>query len=63
MIVRNGGVERTKGTFEDVEDLQWRKMRDGMPACREEALPLMRVLERRLRSSRECWRVVWRLTE
>jgi predicted esterase len=50
LIVRSDGVKRMKGTFENVEYVQWKKGDDGMPASTEEALPMMQFLGRTLRS-------------
>jgi predicted esterase len=42
-------VEEVKGRFRDVEYVRWEGGGDGMPARREEMLPLMRFWGRRLR--------------
>jgi len=43
-------IERIKGAFEFVEVVEWPKTGDGMPKNRDEMLPIMRFLARRLRS-------------
>lgn len=43
-------VKSVEGTFHSVEYHQWRKMDDGMPKNREEALPMMKFFARRLLS-------------
>ncbi len=50
LITGNGGVQRTKGAFGDVEYMQWKKVKDGMQNIRGKKLPLMRFPGRRLRS-------------
>ncbi len=50
LIARSNGVARTKGTFENVQYVQWKKGKDAMPASREEALPMMQFFARSLRS-------------
>jgi predicted esterase len=42
-------VEEVKGRFREVEYVRWERGGDGMPARREEMLPLMRFWGRRLR--------------
>ena len=46
----SGSVTSTKGTFDYVENHQWKKSDDGMPKNREEALPMMQFFARRLHS-------------
>ncbi|KAE8374219.1 Alpha/Beta hydrolase protein [Aspergillus bertholletiae] len=48
--VSDGAVSRTKGVFEFVEIARYARKGDGMPKAREEMLPVMRFLARRLRS-------------
>ncbi|KAE8167775.1 Alpha/Beta hydrolase protein [Aspergillus tamarii] len=48
--VSDGAVSRTKGVFEFVEVTRYARRGDGMPKSREEMLPVMRFLARRLRS-------------
>ncbi len=50
--ISEDSVKRTRGTFEYVEHHQWKKADDSMPKNREEALPMMQFLARRLRSQR-----------
>lgn len=45
-------VKRIKQAFEFVESHQWKKGDDSMPRNREEALPMMQFLARRLKSRR-----------
>ncbi|ETN44214.1 uncharacterized protein HMPREF1541_10765 [Cyphellophora europaea CBS 101466] len=45
-------VKRVRDAFEFVEYHEWRKVDDSMPKNREEALPMMQFLARRLRSRR-----------
>jgi predicted esterase len=45
-------VKRVKSNFEFVEYSQWKKTEDSLPKNREEVLPMMHFLSRRLRSSR-----------
>ncbi|KAF9891242.1 hypothetical protein FE257_004806 [Aspergillus nanangensis] len=48
--VGDGAVRRTKGGFEFVEVHRYQRRGDGMPKSREEMLPVMQFLARRLRS-------------
>ncbi|EAS31190.3 phospholipase/Carboxylesterase superfamily protein [Coccidioides immitis RS] len=48
--VTDGGTGRTKGEFDFVELVRWQRRGDGMPGNREEMLPVMQFLSRRLRS-------------
>lgn len=50
LVARSNGVARTRGAFENVEYVQWKKGDDGMPSNREEALPMMQFFARRLGS-------------
>ena len=50
--VQDEDIDRLKETFEFVEINEWRKTGDGMPASREEMLPIMQFFARRLRSRR-----------
>jgi predicted esterase len=45
-------VKRIKSAFEFVESHQWKRAEDGLPRNREEALPMMQFLARRLKSRR-----------
>lgn len=45
-------VKRIRGLYEFVEFHEWKKLDDSMPKNREEALPLMQFMARRLRSTR-----------
>ncbi|KPI35719.1 putative hydrolase [Cyphellophora attinorum] len=45
-------VKRIKAAFEFVESHQWKRADDGLPRNREEALPMMQFLARRLKSRR-----------
>ena len=45
-------VDRLKDFFQFLEVKEWRKTGDGMPASREEMLPIMQFWARRLRSRR-----------
>ncbi|KNG90497.1 phospholipase/Carboxylesterase superfamily [Aspergillus nomiae NRRL 13137] len=49
-VVSDGAVSRTKGVFDFVEVTRYARRGDGMPKSREEMLPVMRFLARRLRS-------------
>lgn len=49
MITRSS-LDRLKACFESVEYHKWDRGEDGMPRSREEMLPVMRFLARRLRS-------------
>jgi hypothetical protein len=48
--VTRGVVDKLRESFTDVEYVKWEKGDDGMMRNREEALPIMRFLGRRLRS-------------
>lgn len=48
--VTRSAVDGIKERFQDVEYVKWEKGDDGMPRNREEMLPVMRFLARRLRS-------------
>jgi predicted esterase len=50
--VDDDAVDRLRETFGFVEVHEWRKEGDGMPANREEMLPIMRFLARRLQSKK-----------
>lgn len=50
--VTRGAVDTLKERFAEVEYVRWQKADDGMPRSREEMLPVMRFLARRLRSRR-----------
>ncbi|MCJ1448073.1 MAG: hypothetical protein MMC23_008586 [Stictis urceolatum] len=43
-------IQRVESCFEFVEKARWRRKRDGMPRSRDEMLPIMKFLARRLRS-------------
>lgn len=45
-------IKRIKHVYEFVEYHQWRKNEDSMPKTRDEVLPMMRFLARRLKSRR-----------
>ncbi|KAJ5689217.1 hypothetical protein N7462_003609 [Penicillium macrosclerotiorum] len=49
-VVSEGAVRRTKDVFEFVEVSWYARRGDGMPSSREEMLPVMQFLARRLRS-------------
>jgi len=49
-LVTSSAVARLKDVFETVEYMAWNKSGDGMPANREEMLPIMQFFARRLRS-------------
>lgn len=51
-LASGDAVKTTKATFEHVEHLQWKKADDSMPKNRDEALPMMQFLARRLRSQK-----------
>lgn len=51
-LLTSSAVTRLKGVFETVEYRPWKKSGDGMPANREEMLPIMQFFARRLRSRR-----------
>lgn len=48
--VTRSAVDAVKARFTDVEYVKWEKPDDSMPRNREEMLPLMKFLARRLRS-------------
>ncbi|KAH7342338.1 phospholipase/Carboxylesterase superfamily protein [Rhexocercosporidium sp. MPI-PUGE-AT-0058] len=48
--VTRSAVDAVKARFTDVEYVKWEKGEDSMPRNREEMLPLMKFLARRLRS-------------
>jgi predicted esterase len=50
--VSSSSVTRLKDTFTHTEVKEWKKSGDGMPANREEMLPVMQFFARRLRSTR-----------
>jgi predicted esterase len=50
--VDEDAVERLKETFAFVEVHEWKKEGDGMPANREEMLPIMQFFARRLQSKK-----------
>ncbi|CAO2647130.1 Nn.00g080520.m01.CDS01 [Neocucurbitaria sp. VM-36] len=50
--VTDSAVSKLKDAFQYVEVKEWKKNRDGMPASREEMLPIMQFFARRLRSTR-----------
>ncbi|RAL12738.1 alpha/beta hydrolase [Aspergillus homomorphus CBS 101889] len=50
LVVTESAVRRTKDRFEFVEVHQYARRGDGMPRNREEMLPIMQFLARRLRS-------------
>ncbi|KAE9976325.1 hypothetical protein EG328_002666 [Venturia inaequalis] len=50
--VKDKDVQRLRDSFEFLELKEWKKNGDGMPASREEMLPIMQFLARRLRSVR-----------
>ena len=50
--VKDGDEARIKDTFEYVQVVDWKKSGDGMPANREEMLPIMQFFARRLKSVR-----------
>lgn len=52
VTVSDAAVRRTKEVFEFVELSRYPRKGDGMPSNREEMLPVMRFLARRLRSWR-----------
>lgn len=49
-LVTSSAVARLEDVFEIVEYKAWNKSGDGMPANREEMLPIMKFFARRLRS-------------
>jgi predicted esterase len=50
--VSNEDVDRLKEVFDFVEVKEWAKTGDGMPSSKEEMMPIMQFLARRLRSMR-----------
>jgi predicted esterase len=50
--LKDKDVQRLKDSFEYLELKEWKKNGDGMPASREEMLPIMQFFARRLRSVR-----------
>lgn len=50
--VKDKEVQRLRDSFEFFELKMWKKNGDGMPASREEMLPIMQFFARRLRSVR-----------
>jgi predicted esterase len=50
--IKEGHVDRLKDFFDFVETKEWRKTGDGMPASREEMMPIMQFWARRLQSRR-----------
>jgi len=48
--VTRSAVDGLKSRFAEVEYVKWGKSEDSMPGNREEMLPIMRFLARRLRS-------------
>ncbi len=48
--ITRSAVDAVKSKFLDVEYVKWQKGDDGMPRNREEMLPVMKFLARRLRS-------------
>jgi predicted esterase len=48
--ITRSAVDGLKGAFRDVEYVKWEKSEDSMPRSREEMLPIMKFLARRLRS-------------
>lgn len=50
--VKDRDIKRLGDSFEFFELKEWNKNGDGMPASREEMLPIMRFLAKRLRSVR-----------
>ncbi|KAJ9639888.1 hypothetical protein H2201_007334 [Coniosporium apollinis] len=51
-LVTDSALARMRDWFEFVEVREWKKVGDGMPANREEMLPVMQFFARRLRSRR-----------
>lgn len=45
-------IKRIKSTYEFVENHEWKRSDDGLPRSREEAMPMMQFLARRLKSRR-----------
>jgi len=50
--ITEAGLRRLKDAFAALEVCEWKKKGDGMPANRDEMLPIMRFFARRLRSMR-----------
>lgn len=50
MQVTRGALDGLKGRFSSVEYVKWSKPEDSMPVNREEMLPIMKFLSRRLQS-------------
>lgn len=50
--VTDGAVSKLKDAFEFVEIRDWKKNGDGMPSNRDEMMPIMQFLARRLRSTK-----------
>jgi predicted esterase len=50
--ITDGAISKLKETFEYIEFKEWKKNGDGMPASREEMMPIMQFFARRLRSTR-----------
>ncbi|QDS68948.1 hypothetical protein FKW77_008627 [Venturia effusa] len=48
--IKDKDVKRLSDSFEFFELIEWKKNGDGMPASREEMLPIMQFFARRLRS-------------
>jgi hypothetical protein len=48
--VSDGAVRRTEQVFEFVDVARYARKGDGMPKSRDEMMPVMRFLARRLRS-------------
>lgn len=51
-VVSDSAIVRLKDAFEFVDVKEWKKNGDGMPANRDEMLPIMQFFARRLRSMR-----------
>ncbi|KAF2731707.1 alpha/beta-hydrolase [Polyplosphaeria fusca] len=51
-VVTESAITKLKDVFEFCEIREWKKNGDGMPSNREEMLPIMEFLARRLRSMR-----------
>jgi predicted esterase len=49
--VTDSAVSRMKDAFEFIEIKEWKKNGDGMPSSREEMMPIMQFLARRLKST------------
>jgi predicted esterase len=50
--VTDGAISKLKEAFEYIEIKEWKKNGDGMPASREEMMPIMQFFARRLRSTK-----------